>query len=125
MDPKEKSFVVVVLSKKGSNSFKYLKEGEAGQREVYFINHKETGRVTGASMLLGQFIFELESCPDALAFKAGCTNRLYLEDKRVISYEELSVSEKEETLNRLEAMKLGKGVKYFNRINQMIEILNG
>lgn len=124
MDPKEKSFVVVVLNAEGAKSFKYLKNGKAKQREVYFINYRKTGGLTNAPMLLGQFIFELEFCPDALAFKAGCTNRLYLEDRRVISYEELNDFEKKETLKRLEAMKLGKGVKYFNRINQMIKILN-
>lgn len=99
-------FVALTLSKDGSTAFTYLKGGQEGQREIYFVNKISTGAITEATMLLGQFLFEFEGAPkDALPMIDGCTNRIYFpKDKRVTEYNHLTDEEKEAVKNRLAAL---------------------
>lgn len=96
-------FVSLTLNDHGAESFSYLKNGKAGQRHVYFINDINTGGISGAPMLLGQFLFEFEECPeDALRMTPGGTNQIYYpRDKRIESYNPLTEEEIQDTKNRL------------------------
>lgn len=99
-------FVVLTLTSDGSTAFTYLKDASKGQREIYFVNRIETGAISKALMLLGQFLFEFEGAPkDALPMRDGCTNRIYFpKDKRVSKYEHLTEDEKEQVRNRLKVL---------------------
>ncbi len=97
---------MLTLNDKGCSAFSYLKNGQTGKREVYFINKINTGSVTGATMLLGQFIFEFEGAPDeALLMRPGGTNRIYFPtDSRIRDYDFLKKEEKDETKSRLSVL---------------------
>lgn len=101
-------FVVLTLNEHGAESFSCLKDGKPGQRHVYFVDEINTGGITGAPMLLGQFLFEFEGCPkDALRMSPGGTNRIYYpRDKRISAYSPLTEEEAEDTKNRL--IRLGE-----------------
>lgn len=128
----EPGFVALTLSEDGASSFSYLRDGKPGQRHVYFVDHINTGSITGAPMLLGQFLFEFEGSPaDALRMSPGGTNRIYYpRDKRVASYDPLTEEERQDTKNRLhnlaekypaEVAQLAK--KSVNVIERMVQAL--
>ncbi len=99
----EPGFVALTLSDDGAKSFTYLKDGKPGQRHVYFIDRIQTGGITGAPMLLGQFVFEFEGSPaEALRMSPCGSNRIYYpRDRRVVSYDPLTEEERQDTENRL------------------------
>lgn len=100
-------WLAMTLNEEGSKSFTYLKGASAGVRVVYYIDHFNTGAISEAPMLLGQFLFEFEGCPnDALRMSGGGTNRIYFrmngqQDNRVAAYDFLTEAEVEDTRRRL------------------------
>jgi hypothetical protein len=103
-------WLAITLNEEGSKSFAYLKGASAGVRVVYYIDHFNMGAITEAPMLLGQFLFEFEGCPDdALRMSDGGTNRVYFrmngkQDNRVVAYDFLTDAEVEDTRRRLRAL---------------------
>lgn len=103
-------WLAITLNHEGAKSFTYLKGASAGVRVVYYIDHFNMGTITGAPMLLGQFLFEFEGCPDdALRMSGGGTNRVYFrmngqQDNRVAAYDFLTDAEVEDTKRRLQVL---------------------
>ena len=113
--PKSGRFVAVVFSERGTTAFSLLEGVKAGERQVYYIDAVRQGRISGAQMLLGQFVTEFEQEPQvALSLTPGSTNRLYFPgsnnneglqgDNRVIEYDDLTSEEVEDTRARLAAL---------------------
>lgn len=102
LEPREKSVVVMKVSESGVDGFKYLRDRKPEQREVYFINEITPGPVEGV-MLLGQFLFEFENCPQfALPLTPGRTNRTcFPSDHKVDSFEEPTVEEKKYFVDKM------------------------
>jgi hypothetical protein len=98
-----KRFYALTLSAEGAGAFTYLRDGKPGQRHAYYIDEIRTGSVTGAPMLLGQFLFEFEVVPEAiLSMESGGSNRIYFpRDRRISAYDALTPAEAQDTLNRL------------------------
>lgn len=97
------TYTALTLSEEGARSFRYLQAGKPGQRHVYYIAKINTGVITGAPMLLGQFVFEFEGCPEtALRMTPGGTNRIYYpHDSRISAYDSLTPQEVLDTKERL------------------------
>lgn len=119
-------FIVIALSERGIKSFTYLKDRKVGQREIYFVKKIANGSFSGAPMLLGQFLAEIEACPDeALIMRPGCTNRIYfakgdLQDERVMYYDSLSQDEEDEVRCCLTAL----AKKYPEHIEDISKIMS-
>lgn len=116
-------FIALTLNEDGAGSFSYLRGGKPGQRHVYFIDHINTGGITGAPMLLGQFVFEFEGSPaEALRMAPGCTNRIYYpRDKRISAYNPLTEEEVEDTKKRLNRL----AEKYPAEIGELVKRSTG
>jgi hypothetical protein len=121
---KEKQFVAITLEKYVDSPFTYLQEEyQSGKRHVYFIDRMQIGGISKALMLLGQFLFEFEGCPQqALPLTQGCTHRIYFPDKRVHSCDLLTGEEKEETKKRLYQLLL-RCPDYVLAINALINLV--
>ena len=119
--PKENSVIKVKLSKKGIGAFRYLKDTQEGQEELYFISAIKPGPVEDSVTLAGQFLLEFEGCPkDALPMEDGNTNTLYLpNDNNIISYKQANETDAIEFIERM--MTLAKQQKQFGpRIGEIL-----
>lgn len=122
-------WLAITLNDHGAKSFTYLKGASAGVRVVYYIHHFSMGTITEAPMLLGQFLFEFEGCPDdALRMSGGGTNRVYFcmngqQDKRVAAYDFLTEAEVEDTRHRLLALAESQ-TKHRATIDKLLGLLS-
>lgn len=118
--PEEQRFIVLTLSYEGATAFTYLRNGQEDMRQIYFVKRIRLGAISQTTMLLGQFLFELEICPDdALPMAPGCTNRIYFpEDHRVKSFDALTLEEKEHAHQRLTTLR-EKYPKYASTITEL------
>lgn len=127
----EGGFLALTLNERGAKSFAFLKDASPGVREAYFISYFQVGTITGAPMLLGQFLFEFEKCPeDALRLLPGNTNRIYFrkngpgdKDGRIDAYDLLTKNETANVRSRLQALA-SKQEQYQETINRLIATLN-
>lgn len=100
---KEETFVVVTLNEIGAKSFIHLKNGEPGQRHVYYVEQVSTSGLNGCLMLFGQFIFDWESFPvDSLNMDSTGMNSIYYPyDEKIATYGTLTPEEELDTVIRL------------------------
>jgi hypothetical protein len=108
----EGGFLALTLNESGVGSFTFLKDASPGSREAYFVDRFAMGGITEAPMLLGQFLFEFEKCPEeAFCLSSGGTNRIYFrmngsgqKDRRVDEYSLLTEDEINDVRSRLQAL---------------------
>lgn len=108
----EGGFLALTLNEWGARSFTFLENASPGSREAYFVDRFSMGAITEAPMLLGQFLFEFEKCPEeAFCLSSGDTNRIYFrmngpgqKDERIDEYSLLTEVEINDVRSRLQAL---------------------
>lgn len=124
-------FLALTLNERGANAFRYLEAEKRvrGVRVPYFVVKFKMSTLSGAPMMLGQFLFEITNFPhEALGLREGLCDRVYFrmdeqQDKRVESYDFLSAKEVEEVQSVLNGLA-GLYPGYEQNITRMLSFLN-